>query len=567
MGMSYSMPKNTSGEHQDKPTKQEHQDKQDRQDKILKPLNIYIPFRNRERSRLLKCISHVKKNCNFYDNIVVIDNSNEPIKPIKGVDILRIETKRWNKAFLLNQAIQKYVNTYLMTLDVDILLDDEHFLTIKKHMARNTFICDTNVRRIHKKDLSDNYDDMIMKSKPWRTQDVNQYLNTANGGFQVYSYEFWEYMNGIQESLGLYHGAVDNLVYYRARMCGLTIVDISHPLLHLEHKIQKGTYESEGERQLAYGYMTYKARYLDYMIRENIYKNPEIRSNKPSQYLFDTFKEVIENRDKLIQDAVARGDKEVTIGFETYKLKKAKPTIMVAVINNYGTLPDYFMYDVINLLTYSWGKGYEVVLQKVNACDVNSLRNVAINSALGLNEEKKEYDYFVALDVDHRYPADFLVDFVEKCEENNWEIITGLTSRKTPPYNATQYHKIKDDMNAKSNTVNQARPTKKEIREGKDIIEIEASGPVGMLIKTEVFRKIPYPWFEMEFSNGEIGVKGKKKIQNTQIGGDIHFCKLLKKYGYKIRLNRNYSFPHQLEEVFVDRGKLKEFNQKGHINL
>lgn len=172
------------------------------QEENPKNINVYIPFKNRERKRLLRCIKYIKNNSKQVDKIIVIDNSTKPIKPIKGVVIERITFETWNKAFLLNKAIKKYPNEYIMTVDTDMLLDKIHFRDIEEHLDVMSFIIDTNVRRIEQDKISDKYEEMVFASGPWRANDTNQLINTANGGFQVYSYKFWEHINGIQEGLG-----------------------------------------------------------------------------------------------------------------------------------------------------------------------------------------------------------------------------------------------------------------------------------------------------------------------------------------------------------------------------
>jgi hypothetical protein len=224
----------------------ENQDK----NKFEKEINVVIPVKNRERSRILSCVKSIKQNnLGLVNNIIIVDNSDKPIRPISGVIIERAEFGTWNKAWLLNLGIKHNYNKYIMTIDVDMLLSEEHFLEISKNLTNNSFICDTNVRRLRKENLKKytDYKRLVKVSRAWRYDDVFQLFNTANGGFQVYPYEFWEKINGIQESLGLYHGSVDNVMYYRARMNGLNIIDIHVPLLHIEHKKQKEENYSESE--------------------------------------------------------------------------------------------------------------------------------------------------------------------------------------------------------------------------------------------------------------------------------------------------------------------------------
>ena len=128
-------------------------------------------------------------------------------------------------------------------------------------------------------------------------------------------------------------------------------------------------------------------------------------------------------------------------------------------------------------------------------------------------------------------------------EENNWPILTGLTAGKKPPYKNTQYKKWETPMDTEGNPV---PPTKKN-----EIIEVAASGPVGMIIDTRIFNNIPFPWYKMEY--GKIEIDGE--IQDKVLGSDLYFCKLLGKHKIPIRVDLATSFPH-IKEFCLNRGKI-----------
>lgn len=445
-----------------------------------------------------------------------------------------------------------------MSVDVDMIISPYHFITIGEKLDVTNFICDTNVKRLEFKDYCDDYALMLNKSKPWRLNDVNQLFNSANGGFQVYSYVFFEAMNGIQESLGLYHGAVDNVVYYRARMWGLNTIDISYPLLHLEHTKQKEENYAPNERLLAQDYRIYKAGYLNYMIKNDIATNPETIGEKyPNITLFLEFKQMLAMKDKIIQEAINKGEKSVQLGYNTFDINLEKPSILIAIINNRGEVPDYFMMDLINLIDVTRNVGYDVTLLPTTATEVSTMRNMAVKMATG-QEGGRKYDYLVQLDTDHRYHPEFLVDFLDKMTKNNWPILTGMTSRKTKPYNSTQYYKIIDKINEDSNCVKCTKPTD-------EIIQIEASGPVGMVMSTEIFKELKFPYYAMEYTkikdkinileDGKVVEKDVEK--DSFIGSDIAFCKKLKEKNIPIRLCLGVSFPHE-KKLFINRNKVIE---------
>jgi Glycosyl transferase family 2 len=62
-----------------------------------------------------------------------------------------------------------------------------------------------------------------------------------------------------------------------------------------------------------------------------------------------------------------------------------------------------------------------------------------------------------------------------------------------------------------------------------DIFEVTGMGAGCMMIKTEVFKKLPKPWFTFEES-----VSDDPMIASHSISEDIHFCNLVQQAGYKI---------------------------------
>ena len=512
-------------------------------------INVYIPVRDRDKKRLLNCIHQVKhNNLGLVKDIVVIDvGSKKPIKPIKGVNLLRLETNRWNKAWGINRGIREYPNDFIMTLDVDMLLSVEHFSEISKNLTTTNFICDTNVRRVNPKKVkrqitSDDYVKLVESSKPWHNGGVNQLFNLANGGFQVYSKQFYDKMGGIQESLGLYHGAVDNVTYYRARMMSMNIVDVSYPLLHVEHKKKKEANLPKNERRIAERYRLYKSGYLSDIVAKNLYRNPEkIAGKNPSEELFEQMKKELMYEQQIVQEAINRGDNKVTVAYQTYEIKRSK-SILVCVINNKGYLPSYFVWDLIKLFQYTQKQGIDIQLQEINACSISHMRNLAIKLA-----QQGKFDYVVQLDDDHHYPPEFIADFLSKMEEFKWPILTLLTAGKKPPYKNTQYHKFLVPMDEEGNAVECKRPKKQ-------VIQIEASGPVGMVMETKLFKNLNFPYYYTDYKKREVDGEDA----DTVTGSDLVFCRQLKEKGIPIMLDLSVSAPH-CKELFLNRGKvLKE---------
>jgi glycosyltransferase involved in cell wall biosynthesis len=505
-------------------------------------ISVHIPFANRKRKRLMAVIDAVKKNnLGLVKSITVIDCASDmPIKKgngLSGIKIIRLENKPFNKSFALNKSILEEDSEYIMTLDADILLSKEHFKEIEKNLSKEKFICDTNVRRVNLEDIKKEYPELIRISRPWGNLDRTQLVNQAHGGIQVYSKDFFNNIGGIMESLGFYSGAMDSYTWIMARLNNLTIIDLSYPLIHIDHpKLKEKNFNlSKEEEAFAKNYRAYKGHYLDFIITTNLKKNPEpIGGKTPSDTLVKKFKEELMNRDEIIKKALDEGKKEVTLFGQTFVLEKEKPSILISVINNYDSMPNYFVWDLMSLYIQTKRFYPDVDIQQANACDVNLMRNLSVLHSLGDNDLKKRYDYIVQLDTDHKYPKDFIIKFVSLCEQNKWPIITGLTSSQKEPHYNTQYYKLQEEMNTKENTVSCPKPVN-------NIIDIEASGPVGMVINTAIFSKIKFPFYLQEYQVKE----GEHNKQNFMtVGGDVNFCKKLKEAGIPIKCHLGYSFPH-----------------------
>ena len=200
-------------------------------------------------------------------------------------------------------------------------------------------------------------------------------------------------------------------------------------------------------------------------------------------------------------------------------LEISKKKILLVAINNRSTVPEYFSNSLLELYTYSKKYLPNIDLRYVAANSVNWMRNLSVKMAL-----ENDFDYLIQLDTDHSYPQDFLVKFLQ----HDKDIVTGCTNQRRFPFFPTQYYKIKSkNMKEQSNLCYYTE---------EDFLEvIEASGPVGMLIKMDVFKKLTWPYYDIDWTE-----------MNNTVGGDINFCKSLKKVGVEIYCDKSICFPHEI---------------------
>jgi len=219
--------------------------------------------------------------------------------------------------------------------------------------------------------------------------------------------------------------------------------------------------------------------------------------------------------------------------------------ILIFVIDNTGQWPSYFCLDLINLHRETLKEYPNTKIRTIKACSVNEMRNFACRNALGKRGEPGEVspercDYFVQLDTDHRYSPTFIIDLMK----HNKDVITGCTSSRHAPFQQTQFKKFQFDMRDKDNLVNP--------HPDDELMKIESSGPVGMLIKTDVLDKLEYPYYKIDHIGNEKG-----RSVEAIMGGDVWFTKKLKEKDIEIWLDPKITFPHEVTNVFVNRGELK----------
>lgn len=228
----------------------------------------------------------------------------------------------------------------------------------------------------------------------------------------------------------------------------------------------------------------------------------------------------------------------IFIGMKDSKIK-------IFVIDNTGSWPGYFCLDLINLYTETLKEYPNTTIETAQACSVNEMRNFACRNAIGKRGKRSQelperVDYLVQLDTDHHYPPTFIIDMMK----HDKDVITGCTSSRYNPYQQTQFKKFQYEFRVEDNIVN---PSKDE-----SLRKIAASGPVGMIIKTDVLDKLKYPYYKIN----HIGHEDSRPTEAIQ-GGDIYFSKQLKKAGIDLWLDPKVTFPHQVTNVFVNRGQLQ----------
>lgn len=147
-----------------------------------------------------------------------------------------------------------------------------------------------------------------------------------------------------------------------------------------------------------------------------------------------------------------------------------------------------------------------------NSYCVDASRNMIVEHALEM-----EYDYILWVDSDMIVPKEALLRFLKADKD----IICGACSYKVLGCKEAVAKRLNKDGIFENITL-------KEVREAKDLIELDATGFGCVLTKTEIFKKIPKPWF----------------VYKPDFGEDVYFSVKAKECGYQIWLDPYVKLGH-----------------------
>lgn len=165
---------------------------------------------------------------------------------------------------------------------------------------------------------------------------------------------------------------------------------------------------------------------------------------------------------------------------------------------------------------------------------IDTARNKIVEQAL----TDPSYTHLLFLDDDMTFESDFL----SKLLLNDVDIVGGLAFKRTPDYQPCVYKKEEKDGNF--------YPILPEAFQEVDVI-----GTAGLLIKTEIFKKVKYPYFETFYTK-----------EGKHFSVDFDFCIKAKKEGFKIFVEPEAKMGHIgsseviTQETFINHYNLNKKN-------
>jgi len=153
--------------------------------------------------------------------------------------------------------------------------------------------------------------------------------------------------------------------------------------------------------------------------------------------------------------------------------------------------------------------GYKFNISMVSGTLIADQRTKLVQTALAQGS-----DYILFLDSDMRFPSNLLYDLVK----HDKDIVACNYATRRKPVKTVAF----SDFSSLQCIYSHGQF---------GLEEVDAVGMGAMLIKADVFRKLPQPWFNISYlPNGKM-----------YIGEDIYFCKLAQAHGYTVYIDHDLS--------------------------
>lgn len=137
--------------------------------------------------------------------------------------------------------------------------------------------------------------------------------------------------------------------------------------------------------------------------------------------------------------------------------------------------------------------------------DMSRGRNMLVERSLEMGSE-----WILFIDDDHVFPSDLLLRLLS----HDKPIVGSLYLRRHHPFAPNAFSHLREDK--------MYEPIDLTLLPREGLLKVRAVGTAGMLIRSEVFREIPEPWFEY----GQIGKWGASE--------DIIFCEKAAEAGIEV---------------------------------
>lgn len=212
----------------------------------------------------------------------------------------------------------------------------------------------------------------------------------------------------------------------------------------------------------------------------------------------------------------------------------------VAVLSPIMHLEPQWVRSLANMVGYSWSRGLKILEMGITEREVvqwarNNLARNAVHWDCYL--DKQPFTHLLWLDTDHVFNPDLACALARHFASGEVDMVSALYFGRQSPYLPVAY--VKDG--------GPSEYTHYPLIEVPNCLcEVDAVGFGALLVKLDVFKRVPEPWFTLD----------------TNAGEDIAFCVHAKKHGVRIFLDGQYKLGHFGEKQIITEKIYREYLDK-----
>jgi hypothetical protein len=189
-----------------------------------------------------------------------------------------------------------------------------------------------------------------------------------------------------------------------------------------------------------------------------------------------------------------------------------------------------FWMNLENLMFHAFNNGINVYRKRRMGSVVLHNRNLIVSDILS---HKVKFSHLLFIDDDMTFPPDLL----HRLLAHNKDIVVTNAHRKYPPYIPVVSRTVSDDDIFHPVYI---RPEKGRLE------EVTSAGTGVCLVKMDVFRKIPFPWFHTEYLPAPEGKEGDPGLIEGHlfVSEDNRFFLMARHHGFKIYCDFSIEIGH-----------------------
>src|SRR5574343_15556 len=221
---------------------------------------------------------------------------------------------------------------------------------------------------------------------------------------------------------------------------------------------------------------------------------------------------------------------------EKWQFRRMRVAILSPIMND----EPQWIRSLANMIGFSWYQGLRLLEMGITEREViqwarNNLARNALHWKCYLDD--KPFTHVLWLDADHVFNPDLACVLARQFVNPEIDMISALYYGRLAPYLPVAY--VKDG--------NPSKYTHYPLIEVPNWLwEVDAVGFGALMMKLDVFKRVPEPWFTLESNAGE----------------DIAFCVKAKEHGVRIFLEGQYKLGHFGERQIVTEAVYRSHLEK-----